>query len=191
LPPKSLVTLGDWHSSCAVDDLKPFLESLWAPWRVEYFERPSDSRDFLRRAAECTNDADHYVVYRRKSCFLVMNLYPYSAGHLMAVPYREVAKLEELAASEKLELIDLSIYAQHLLRDVVKAEAFNIGWNLGAAAGAGVDAHLHLHIVPRWSGDHNFMTVTGGARIIPQGLRPLYDKLRDATERTPFPTDGG
>jgi ATP adenylyltransferase len=183
------VAIVDWDSSCPVDDLKTFLQSLWAPWRVEYFERPGNSRDFLRRAAESTNDVDHYVVYRRKSSFLVMNLYPYSAGHLMAVPYREVSTLEELATSEKLELIDLSIYAQHLLRDVVKAEAFNIGWNLGAAAGAGVEAHLHLHIVPRWSGDHNFMTVTGGVRIIPQGLRPLYDKLREATERTAFPTD--
>jgi ATP adenylyltransferase len=171
-----------------VNELRPFLESLWAPWRVEYFERPDTSRDFLRRAAECTNDAEHYIVYRRKSTFLVMNLYPYSAGHLMAVPYREVSTLEELASSEKLELIDLSIYAQRLLRDVVRAEAFNIGWNLGAAAGAGVEAHLHLHIVPRWSGDHNFMTVTAGTRIIPQGLRPLYDKLRDAAERIPFPT---
>ena len=174
-----------------MDDLKPFLESLWAPWRVEYFERTDNSHDFLRRAAECTSDVDHYVVYRRKSAFLMMNLYPYSAGHLMAVPYREVSTLEDLVASERLELIDLSIYAQRLLRDVVKAEAFNIGWNLGAAAGAGVDAHLHLHIVPRWSGDHNFMTVTGGARIIPQGLRPLYDKLREAADRIAFPIEPG
>jgi ATP adenylyltransferase len=177
----------DWDSSCPVNELKPFLESLWAPWRVEYFERPDNARDFLRRAAECTNDAEHYIVYRRKSTFLVMNLYPYSAGHLMAVPYREVSTLEELASSERLELIDLSIYAQRLLRDVVKAEAFNIGWNLGAAAGAGVEGHLHLHIVPRWAGDHNFMTVTGGTRIIPQGLRPLYDKLRAAAEHIAFP----
>jgi ATP adenylyltransferase len=184
-----LVAIVDSDSSCHVDDLKSFLQSLWAPWRVEYFERTDSSPDFLRRAAECTNDVDHYVVYRRKSAFLMMNLYPYSAGHLMAVPYREVSTLEELAAGEKLELIDLSIYAQRLLREVVKAEAFNIGWNLGTAAGAGVETHLHLHIVPRWSGDHNFMTVTSGTRIIPQGLRPLYEKLREATARTAFPTD--
>jgi len=156
---------------------------------VEYFERTDNSRDFLRRAAESTNDADHYVIYRRKSAFLMMNLYPYSAGHLMAVPYREVSTLEELLAAEKLELIDLSSYAQRMLREVVKDEAFNIGWNLGTAAGAGVVAHLHLHIVPRWSGDHNFMTVTSGTRIIPQGLRPLYEKLREAAGRTAFPTE--
>jgi ATP adenylyltransferase len=183
------VAIVDSDSSSHVDDLKSFLQSLWAPWRVEYFERTDNSTDFLRRAAECTNDVDYYVVYRRKSAFLVMNVYPYSAGHLMAVPYREVSTLEELLAAEKLELIDLSIYAQRLLREVVKAEAFNIGWNLGAAAGAGVGTHLHLHIVPRWSGDHNFMTVTGGTRIIPQGLRPLYEKLREATAHTAFPTD--
>jgi len=183
------VAIVDSDSFCRVDDLRGFLQSLWAPWRVEYFERTDNSRDFLRRAAECTNDVDYYVVYRRKSAFLMMNLYPYSAGHLMAVPYREVSTLEELLAAEKLELIDLSIYAQRLLREVVKAESFNIGWNLGTAAGAGVEAHLHLHIVPRWVGDHNFMTVISGTRIIPQGLRPLYEKLREAAGRTAFPAD--
>src|SRR5258707_15472657 len=108
----------------------------------------------------------------------MMNLYPYSAGHLMAVPYREVSTLEDLLAAEKLELIDLSIYAQRLLREVVKAEAFNIGWKLGTAAGAGLEAHLHLHIGPRWSGYDNCMTGTRGRGIIRQGWAPLYEKLR-------------
>src|SRR5260370_32681925 len=118
-----------------------------------------------------------------------MNFCPLCGCHVMGVPYREVSTLEELLAAEKLELIDLSIYAQRLLREVVKAEAFNIGWNLGTAAGAGLEAHLHLHIVPRWSGDHNFMTVTSGTRIIPQGLRPLYENLREAAGRTAFPPE--
>ena len=116
-----------------------------------------------------------------------MNLYPYSAGHLMAVPYRKVSDLAELSAPEQLELVQLSVYAEMLLREVVRAQGFNIGWNIGSAAGAGVIDHLHLHIVPRWAGDHNFLTVLGQTRLIPEGLRPLYQRLREATERIPFP----
>ncbi len=173
-----------------VNDLKTSLESLWAPWRVEYFERTDRSPDFLRLAGETSNDAEHLVLYRRKTGFLMMNAYPYSAGHLMAVPYRGVAELDQLGSNEKLELLDLATYGQRLLKEVVKAQGFNIGWNLGSAAGAGVVGHLHLHIVPRWEGDHNFMTVLGGTRIIPEGLRPLYERLRDAVARVPFPEDG-
>jgi ATP adenylyltransferase len=126
------------------------------------------------------------VVYRRKNGFLMMNRYPYAPGHLMVVPYRMIARLAELTDGEKIELIDLASYAERLLEEVVKAQGFNVGWNVGAAAGAGVTDYLHLHIVPRWNGDHNFMTVLGGTRIIPMGLEPLYEKLRAATERIAF-----
>jgi ATP adenylyltransferase len=165
-----------------VSDLKSWLDSLWAPWRVEYFERVDHSADFLRQAAEAANDRDHLVVCRRKNTFLIMNRYPYSAGHLMVVPYRAVSRLEELTDAEKVELLNMACYAQRLLERVVKAQGFNVGLNFGAAGGAGVLEHLHLHIVPRWSGDHNFMTVLGGVRIIPEGLLPLYDKLREAVQ---------
>jgi ATP adenylyltransferase len=168
-----------------VNELGGWLESLWAPWRIEYLERERKS-DFLREAAEAANDADHLVVCRRKSGFLMMNLYPYAPGHLMAVPYRMISRLAELTDGEKIELMDLASYAERLLEEVVKAEGFNIGWNVGAAAGAGVTDYLHLHIVPRWRGDHNFITVLGGTRVIPLGLAPLYEKLRAATERIPF-----
>jgi ATP adenylyltransferase len=165
-----------------VNDLKSWLDSLWAPWRVEYFERADHSADFLRQAAEAANDRDHLVVCRRKNTFLIMNRYPYSAGHLMVVPYRPVSRLEELTDAEKVELLNLACYAQQLLEKVVKAQGFNVGLNFGVAGGAGVLEHLHLHVVPRWSGDHNFMTVLGGVRIIPEGLLPLYDKLREAVQ---------
>jgi ATP adenylyltransferase len=168
-----------------VSDLKPLFESLWAPWRVEYFERKAIP-GFLRAAAESPNDADHFVIQRRKCCFLMMNLYPYASGHLMVVPYREVSSLNELSTNEKVEQLDMAGYAERLLREVVKADGFNVGWNIGSAAGAGEAKHLHLHIVPRWDGDHNFMTVLSGTRIIPEGLRPLYEKLRAAAERIPF-----
>jgi ATP adenylyltransferase len=168
-----------------VNELGGWLESLWAPWRIEYLEQERRP-NFLQEAAEAANDADHLVVCRRKNAFLMMNLYPYAPGHLMVVPYRMVSRLAELVDGEKIELLDLASYAERLLEDVVKAEGFNVGWNMGAAAGAGVADYLHLHVVPRWKGDHNFMTVLGGVRIIPMGLAPLYEKLRAAAERISF-----
>lgn len=170
-----------------MDDYKEFVESLWAPWRVEYFERRDRDRDFLETAANASNDAEHLVVYRRKSGFLIMNRYPYAAGHLMAVPYRKVGDLEALTPAERCELMDLAIYAQRLLREVVKAQGFNVGFNLGSAAGAGIDSHIHLHIVPRWVGDHNFMPVIGRTPVISEGLQALYEKLVAAVERVSWP----
>jgi ATP adenylyltransferase len=168
-----------------VSELGNWFESLWAPWRIEYLEGERKP-DFLREAAEAANDAEHLVVCRRKTAFLMMNLYPYAPGHLMVVPYRMISRLVELTDGEKIELIDLASYAERLLEEVVKAQGFNVGWNVGSAGGAGVTHYLHLHIVPRWNGDHNFMTVLGGTRIIPMGLAPVYEKLRAATEHIPF-----
>ncbi len=158
------------------------LEQLWAPWRVEYFERKArgEDGDFLLNAAQATDDAEHLVVERRKATFLIMNRYPYTSGHLMAVPYRKVADLHELTPEEKAEIWDLAELAQSLLRKVCKAQGFNIGLNLGEAAGAGVEDHLHLHIVPRWKGDTNFITTLGQTRVIPEGLMPMYEKLVEA-----------
>ncbi|MEI8312802.1 MAG: HIT domain-containing protein [Verrucomicrobiota bacterium] len=157
---------------------KGHVESLWAPWRVEYFQAEHRTgQDFLTEAAQSDDDAAHLVVTRRKSAFLIMNKYPYSAGHLMAVPYRKTNRMEDLAEGEILDLWELAIHAQKLLAEAVKAQGFNIGWNLGKAAGAGVEDHLHIHIVPRWVGDSNFIAVIGGTRVIPEGLRPLYERL--------------
>ncbi len=163
------------------------LASLWAPWRVEYFELPRPLPDFLAEAAQTSDDAGHLVVLRRKSGFLIMNRFPYAAGHLMAVPYRKAAELAELTAEEKLELLTLAEDAQTLLRKVVGAQGFNVGLNLGSCAGAGLADHLHLHIVPRWPGDHNFMTVLGATRIIPEGLQSLYGKLVEARDALGLP----
>ncbi|MBU6182267.1 MAG: HIT domain-containing protein [Verrucomicrobia bacterium] len=154
------------------------IESIWAPWRVEYFQAEHRTGvDFLTEAAESTDDAAHLVVTRRPTSFLIMNKYPYSAGHLMAVPNRKVCGMADITREEVLDLWDLAIHAQRLLEIAVKAQGFNIGWNLGKAAGAGVENHLHIHIVPRWNGDSNFIAVIGGTRVIPEGLKPLYDRL--------------
>ena len=157
---------------------KHHLETLWAPWRVEYFERNHQAEtDFLQEAAQTSDDAAHLVVTRRKSAFLILNKYPYACGHLMVVPYRKTAEMSDLSDAEALDLWHLSLHAQMLLKTVVRAQGFNVGLNLGEVSGSGVDHHLHLHIVPRWKNDQNFMPLLGGTRIIPEGLQPLYDRL--------------
>ena len=152
------------------------LESLWAPWRVEYFSLDK-SHDFLTEAAQTSDDAAHLVVCRWKNAFLILNRFPYAVGHMMAVPYRKVADIGELSEAEKLELWDLAAVAQKLLRRVVNAQGFNVGLNLGKCAGAGVADHLHLHIVPRWEGDNNFMPVLADVRVMPESLNNLHGKL--------------
>jgi ATP adenylyltransferase len=159
------------------------IEALWCPWRVEYFEREKPNPDFLSDAARAHDDAEHLVVTRRKNAFLLMNRYPYTVGHLMAAPYRKTADISSLGENEVLELWGLASHAQLLLREVMKAQGFNIGLNLGECAGAGVPDHLHLHIVPRWNGDTNFMPVLANTRTISEGLHGLYDKLIAAQER--------
>lgn len=159
---------------------KKELEALWAPWRVEYFEKEPRNRNFLTEAAQANDDAAHFVITRRKTAFLMMNRYPYAVGHLMAVPYRKTADLSLLGENEIVELWNLVTHAQALLRAATKAQGFNIGLNLGECAGAGVPDHLHVHIVPRWSGDTNFMPIISGTRTISEGLRSLYEKLIDA-----------
>jgi ATP adenylyltransferase len=159
---------------------KRTIEALWAPWRVEYFEKEPRDRDFLSAAARASDDATHFVLTRRKTAFLMMNRYPYAVGHLMAVPYRKTNELFSLGENEIVELWGLVVHAQRLLRVAAKVQGFNIGLNIGECAGAGVVDHLHVHIVPRWSGDTNFMPVISGARTISEGLHGLYEKLMAA-----------
>ena len=157
------------------------LQAIWAPWRVEYFSMDK-SRDFLAEAAQTTDDAAHLVVARRKNTFLIVNRFPYAIGHLMAVPYRKIAELDALTGEEQVELWELAILAQKLLQKVANAAGFNIGLNIGKCAGAGFADHLHLHIVPRWEGDNNFMPVLAGTRVMPEALDALYQKLIGALD---------
>jgi len=159
------------------------LETLWAPWRVEYFEREKPNADFLSEAARASDDAAHLVITRRKDAFLMMNRYPYAVGHLMAVPYHKTADFAALGENEIVELWNLVAHAQALLRATMKAQGFNVGLNLGECAGAGIVDYLHVHIVPRWSGDTNFMPILSGTRTLSEGLRALYDKLIDAQSK--------
>ncbi len=162
---------------------KKELETLWCPWRVEYFEREKPNTDFLEAAARASDDAALLVITRRKNAFLMMNRYPYTVGHLMAVPYRKTADISALGENEIVDLWNLVAHAQALLRAATKAQGFNVGLNLGECAGAGIVDYLHIHIVPRWSGDTNFMPILAGARMLSEALSALYDKLMEAQAR--------
>ena len=158
------------------------LSVLWAPWRVEYYSAKREP-DFLLAAANATDDRAHLVVARKPHTFLMMNRYPYAVGHLMAVPNRKLADIAEMTETEQIELWSLAALGQRLLRKVVRAQGFNVGLNLGRCAGAGVADHLHLHIVPRWEGDHNFMPALTGTRVLTEALDALYEKLCASVER--------
>ena len=160
--------------------------ALWAPWRVSYFAAPPQP-DFLGEAGRATEDRAHLVLLRRRHCFLMLNRYPYAVGHLMAVPYRKVAETADLTEGERLELWELADTGQRLLRLGVGAEGFNVGLNLGKCAGAGVADHLHLHIVPRRAGDHNFMPVLGGVHVHSEAMEAVYDRLAGILPRLDSP----
>jgi ATP adenylyltransferase len=155
------------------------METLWAPWRIEYIkEAPKGGCflcDILRAGGD---DRANLVLKRGAACAVVMNRYPYNNGHLMVAPHRHVARLADLTPEERLEtmnLLDLSVAA---LTSAIRPNGFNIGINLGRVAGAGLETHLHTHIVPRWNGDTNFMPVIGDTKVIPQALDDLWATLR-------------
>ncbi|MHB0874931.1 MAG: HIT family protein [Anaerolineae bacterium] len=136
---------------------------------------------FCQKIAECDDDAN-LVVIRREFCFITMNLYPYNNGHLMVVPYRHVASLEDLRPEELLEVMSTVNLALAGLRNSMSPGGFNIGVNLGKAAGAGIDTHVHVHVVPRWAGDTNFMPVVADVRVVPESLVDTCRKLRRAIQ---------
>jgi len=144
-----------------------FMEAVYAPWRGEYIrsEKPSG-------CIFCKNSlrSDDYILWEGKSVYVMLNRYPYTCGHLMVIPFRHLGRLEEFTPEEKLETFDLVELAQRVLQAAMKPDGFNVGMNLGRVAGAGVDDHLHVHLVPRWNGDTNFMTVTGETRVISEDL---------------------
>lgn len=152
---------------------------LWASWRVEFIRGEREKRCFL-----CDSDApsgkpgDMLVIRRGRTAFVILNRYPYNAGHLLVSPYRHLADLPLLSEEERAEIFELCIQSELTLRKVVSPDAFNVGFNLGSAAGAGVPDHLHMHIVPRWNGDNNFMPVLADIRCVPEALEATAALLR-------------
>jgi ATP adenylyltransferase len=157
------------------------MKQLWAPWRMQYIQgedRPDDCIFCLEdRSAE---DRERLVLYRGSRAFVMMNKFPYTNGHLLIAPFRHTADPDALEDDEALEMHRLLILCRRVLADCVNPQGFNIGMNLGQIAGAGVADHLHLHIVPRWSGDTNFMPVFADVRVIPQHLEATYQLLAKA-----------
>jgi ATP adenylyltransferase len=130
-------------------------------------------------------DRENYVVYRSQTTFTMLNIYPYNPGHLMILPHEHVAALGEVSQAVQVEMITLTSYFITLLSQVMGPDGFNVGMNIGRAAGAGIDNHLHLHIVPRWNGDSNFMPIIGDTRVLPEILDDTYDKVVEALRRNP------
>ena len=158
-------------------------EAIWAPWRVEYIRGPKARGCIFCEALEGASDRGSLVLYRGGGTFAILNRYPYTGGHLMVVPRRHVARIEALRPEEVAELWATLVAAKETLDEVFRPEGYNVGLNLGPAAGAGVKDHLHLHVVPRWGGDTNFMPVLADVQVMPEHLLQIYDELAPGLAR--------
>ncbi len=156
------------------------MESLHAPWRIEYIlaPKPEQAQSLFTRIAQSDDDEANYVIARDRTCYALLNTYPYNGGHLMIVPYKEARDLNDLTDEEMTDLMKLTRRCQNALTRVMKPDGFNIGINLGKVAGAGILGHVHIHVVPRWQGDTNFMPVLASTTVVPQALRELAGQLR-------------
>lgn len=159
--------------------------ALYAPWRLDYIKTVADGPKecFLcSTASKPEADAAHLVLVRSPLAMLMLNKYPYVNGHLLVAPYRHAATLDECGADERAQMMELMVIGQKLLRETMNPQGFNLGFNIGKCAGAGVPGHVHGHIVPRWNGDINFMSVVGNVRIIPQAVEEAYRLLSAAAK---------
>jgi len=156
-------------------------ERIWAPWRLAYVK--DASKDQEQECIFCAkprqgDDAANLIVHRGERCFVILNLFPYTNGHLMVAPYEHVGSLPELCAETIAEMMALAQRAMTILEDVYSPHGYNVGFNQGRVAGAGVEHHIHMHVVPRWGGDTNFMPVLADTRVMPQSLEQSYEALR-------------
>jgi ATP adenylyltransferase len=152
------------------------MDRLWSPWRYRYVTSP-DTSQAKPSCIFCAPRGNHHIVFEGRLCYGLLNRYPYSSGHLMIAPHEHVAKLSELDEAAFGEMMRYARLAEHHLFAVYRCDGINIGFNIGAAAGAGVAGHVHLHLVPRWNGDANFMTTVGETRVLPEDLEETRRKL--------------
>jgi ATP adenylyltransferase len=156
------------------------MDHLWAPWRSTYLKTKQDkSKCIFCAAAGSSADAQSLVVHRGEFCFVILNRYPYASGHLMIAPYQHVRRLGHVEEGVTGEMMQFARRAEIVLEGVYKADGLNLGMNLGEAAGAGIEQHIHMHVLPRWFGDANFMTSVGDVRVIPEALEDTYAKLKE------------
>ncbi len=166
------------------------MQQLHAHWRMEYIEAPrypANMRQPFTELPALGDDRTALIVHRAPLSYLLLNRFPYNPGHLLAVPFRDVTRLEDLTSQERADLFDEIVFAQQLLTRAMRPDGFNIGFNLGGPVAGGSISHLHGHIVPRWNGDNNFMPVLGQTRILPQSLTATWDKLQAAMKPTGLP----
>lgn len=158
------------------------MESLHAPWRIEYILTPktANPESLFTRIAQSSEDEANLVITRERTCYALLNAYPYTGGHLMVVPYKQVEDFHGLTDDEMTDLLKLTRKCQRVLKALLRPDGFNIGINLGKVAGAGIIEHLHIHIVPRWQGDTNFMPVLANTTVVPLALKELAAQLRRA-----------
>jgi len=157
------------------------MERLWAPWRIGYILSDKKGKGCVFcNAFNAENDEEKLVLYRSKHAFIIMNLYPYNAGHIMVVPNRHLDNPLKLTEEEQLDMFKLVNKGIEAIQRVMKPDGFNLGMNLGRVAGAGIDDHIHIHIVPRWNGDTNFMSTVSDAKVISEALKETYFKLKGA-----------
>jgi len=155
------------------------MKILWTPWRMEFImgEKPEGCLFCTKKQEPEKKDRENYILHRGATCYILLNLFPYTNGHMMIVPYQHVASLEQLDDKSLYEMMALTRASVAALNKAISPAGFNIGLNLGKAAGAGIADHLHIHVVPRWAGDVNFLSVLGETRLIPEALDDTYDKL--------------
>ena len=154
------------------------MKRIWSPWRMAYIEGEKQKGCIFCDKTLEDQDSDNLILLRGEHCFVMMNRYPYTNGHLMVVPYVHVDSPTALPPETLMEMMNLVNIALEVLRESMHSDGFNVGMNLGASAGAGIADHIHMHVVPRWTGDTNFMPVLGDTRVIVEGLQACYDKLR-------------
>jgi ATP adenylyltransferase len=158
------------------------MDFLWTPWRYQYVTSLGEpvACIFCHAAADSAHDKEHYVIHRGARNLVMLNRFPYTSGHIMVVPYEHVSTLEDLPDETLVELIRLARTADKQLRAVYRPDGLNLGFNLGRSAGAGIAGHVHLHALPRWTGDTSFMTSIGETRVLPEDLETTWEKLRRA-----------
>jgi ATP adenylyltransferase len=157
------------------------MENLWSPWRMKYItdnEKPGEC--IFCSYPKMKDGVENLIVHRGKTAFVILNRYPYTSGHLMVVPFQHVSTIEELTPEIRTEIMEIVNESLGILRKVYQPEGFNIGINVGSAAGAGIAEHAHVHIVPRWGGDTNFMSTTGETRVIPEDMEVTYKRISSA-----------
>jgi len=154
------------------------MEQIFAPWRIKYIKSEKYEGCIFCDFPKENKDKEHLILFRGKHCFVIMNAYPYNPGHVMVAPYRHVASLEDLTDDELLDLMKIVRLMIKTIKTAMNPDGFNIGVNLGRVSGAGVEDHVHIHIVPRWNGDTNFMPVLADVKVIPQALEETYEELK-------------